>query len=121
MINNLAKGECEELPIEIQRRILGEIFDDVHAKGWALYRYGQHDEGSCFFHSLAEILDYDQDGIANDPAVVAALSFTANSNPPVAQGAPTQEQESQAIPCKDKALTTDYMAKIGKRCTEAGR
>ena len=26
-----------------------------------------------------------------------------------------------AAMAKDKALTTDYMAKIGKRCTEAGR
>ena len=26
-----------------------------------------------------------------------------------------------AAMAKEKALTTDYMAKIGKRCTEAGR
>ena len=43
--------------------------------------------------TVANLLDQDQDGEADDPAVVAALSFLENDNPPLAQGAPTQAQE----------------------------
>jgi hypothetical protein len=58
-LNNLPTGEYEELPHHIQLKILGpELFKKLQENNWALVRYGQHDEGSCFFHSLAEILDY---------------------------------------------------------------
>ena len=58
-MNNLPTAECEELPEHIQIKILGnKLFEKLKHRNWALVRYGEHDEGSCFFHTLAEILNY---------------------------------------------------------------
>ena len=43
---------------------------------------------------VAGILDQDQDGVADDPAVLAHLSFKQSSNPPVLQGGVTHAEES---------------------------
>ena len=46
--------------------------------------------------TVAELLDQNKDGVADDPAVVAKLSFLeAGGSAPVLQGAPTQAQERE--------------------------
>ena len=45
--------------------------------------------------TVANILDQDGDGVADDPAVLAELSFAQNANPPKLHGAPTQETERE--------------------------
>jgi len=58
-MNNLPTAEYEELPENIQIKILGNVlFEKLKQHNWALVRYGEHDEGSCFFHTLAEVLNY---------------------------------------------------------------
>jgi hypothetical protein len=46
-------------------------------------------------NTIAELLDQDQDGIADDPAVLRELSFSATCRPPVLVGAPTGEEEQR--------------------------
>eukprot|EP00947_MAST-08B_sp_MAST-8B-sp1_P002369 g2369.t1 len=45
-------------------------------------------------NTVAGILDQDQDGVADDPVVLAKLSFKQSSNPPVLQGGVTHAEES---------------------------
>ena len=44
--------------------------------------------------TVTSILDQNKDGVADDPAVLAYLSYITNPNPPVLHGAPTRDKEA---------------------------
>ena len=70
--------------------------------------------------TVAELLDQNKDGVADDPAVVAKLSFLeAGGSAPVLQGAPTQAQESEGDALAEDGFAYGFSLQTWK-CADGG-